>query len=236
MVDHKHTSKADMIAAFPEIVEMIQGEPTMRDFLRVLQHLMVCAESHDYSNSKLNFLHVCLDANLYGLHTTDPYPKTYIYPGDTCDYTGLTEGDTIGKVTRYAEWQCWMKWHLDGNTMSSSLIHRFLSLMQTQYKTAFLSIHIANPKMEFQACFKWFIDQYGACTEQDRINNKELMKREWNPIDGFESLITQILEGITYANFAGSPMSDRDIVDIATQVIMRCGLLAEPYIKWHERA
>jgi hypothetical protein len=83
MVDHKHTSKADMIAAFPEIVEMIQGEPTMRDFLRVLQHLMVCAESHDYSNSKLNFLHVCLDANLYGLYTTDPYPRTYVYPGDT---------------------------------------------------------------------------------------------------------------------------------------------------------
>ena len=30
-------------------------------------------------------------------------------------------------------------------------------------------------------------------------------------------------------------MSDQDIVDIAIQVIMRCGLLAEPYIKWHER-
>ena len=30
-------------------------------------------------------------------------------------------------------------------------------------------------------------------------------------------------------------MSDRDIVDIAIQVIMRCGLLAEPYIRWHER-
>ena len=30
MVDHKHTTKVDMIAAFPEIVEIIQGEPTMR--------------------------------------------------------------------------------------------------------------------------------------------------------------------------------------------------------------
>ena len=36
MVDHKLTTKSDMIAAFPEIVEIIQGEPTMRDFLRVL--------------------------------------------------------------------------------------------------------------------------------------------------------------------------------------------------------
>ena len=55
--------------------------------------------------------------------------------------------------------------------------------MQTQYKTVFLNIHIANLKVEFQECFKWFIDQYGACTEQDRINNKELMKREWDLID-----------------------------------------------------
>ena len=102
MVDHKHTSKAGMIAAFLEIVAMIQGEPTMREFLRVLQHFMLCAESHDYSNSNLNFLHVCLDANLYGLHTTDAYPERYIYPGDVCEFTGLTEGDTIGKATRYA--------------------------------------------------------------------------------------------------------------------------------------
>ena len=119
----------------------------MRDFLRILQHLKGYAESHDYSNSKLNFLHVCLDANLYGLHTTDPYPRTYIYPGDVCEFTGLAEGDTIGKATRYAEWQCWMKWHVDRNMMSSSLIHHFLSLMQTQFKTTFLNIHIANPKM-----------------------------------------------------------------------------------------
>ena len=106
--------------------------------------------------------------------------------------------------------------------------------MKTQYKTAFLNIHIGNPKMEFQDCFKWLIDQYGQCTKQDQINNKELMKREWNPIDGFEALITQIMEGITCANFSGSPMSDQDIMDISIQVIMRCNLLAEPYTKWHK--
>ena len=104
MVDHKHTTKADMIAAFPEIVDTIQGEPTVRNFLRVLQHLMVCVESHDYSNNKLNFLHlhVCLDKDLYVVHTTDPYPRIYIYPGDVCKFTGTAEGDMITKATRCA--------------------------------------------------------------------------------------------------------------------------------------
>ena len=106
MVDHKHTTEADIIAAFPEIVNIIQGEPTIHNFLRVLQHLMVCAESHDYSNIKFNFLHVCLDRELYAVHTTDAYPRIYIYPGDVCEFTGITEGDMIAKATRYAEWQC----------------------------------------------------------------------------------------------------------------------------------
>ena len=106
--------KADMTTTFPEIVEIIQGEPSMQDFLRILQHLMVCVESQDYSNSKLNFLRVCLDEDLYGVHTTHPYPRIYIYPGDVCEFAaGLVEGNPISKTTRYAEWQCWMKWHVD---------------------------------------------------------------------------------------------------------------------------
>ena len=122
-----------------------------------------------------------------------------------------------------------MKWHVDWNAMSSPLIHRLLSLMQRQYKTAFLNIHIANPEMEFQDCFQWFVDQYGHCSEQDQINNKELMKREWNPQDEFEALLIQIMEGITYATFTRAPISDRDIVDIMVGVIMIWNACRGPY-------
>ena len=62
------------------------------------------------------------------------------------------------------------------------------------------------------------------------------MKRERNLIDGFEVLLTQIMEGITYAQFAQVPISNRNIVHIVIGVIMRCGLIADPYIKLHERA
>jgi len=98
-----------------------------------------------------------------------------------------------------------------------------------------LNIHTANPKIEFQDCFQWFVDQYGHCSKQDQINNKELMKRVWNPRDGFEALVTQIMEAITYATFARAFMSDQDIVNIAIGVIMRGGMLAKAYMKWHEQ-
>ena len=61
------------------------------------------------------------------------------------------------------------------------------------------------------------------------------MKREWNPINGSETLVTQMLEGITYIQFTQAPISDTDIVAIAVGIIMECGLLAKAYIKWHER-
>ena len=93
-----------MIAEFPEIVEIIQGEPTVREFLRVLQHLMICEESHEYSKSKSNCLVVCLNAKLYAIHTIDAYPAIYIFLGDVCKFTGVQEGDKIAKATRYAEW------------------------------------------------------------------------------------------------------------------------------------
>ena len=92
MVDHNLTSKSDMFAAFSEVVEIIQGEPTMREFLRVLQHLMLCAELHKYSNSKLNFLPLFLNKELYVVHTTANYPGIYIYLGVVSEFTSITEG------------------------------------------------------------------------------------------------------------------------------------------------
>ena len=36
----RKTSKADMIAASPEALPTIQGEPELKDFLIILRHLM----------------------------------------------------------------------------------------------------------------------------------------------------------------------------------------------------
>ena len=43
------------------------------------------------------------------------------------------------------------------------------------------------------------------------------------------------MEGITHATFAKAPVLDADIVDIKIRIIMKCGLLADAYLKWYER-
>ena len=89
--------------------------------------------------------------------------------------------------------------------------------------------------MEFQDYFQWFLDKYGYLSEQDRINSKELSEREWNPTDAFEALVTQLMDGITHAQFMKSPISDIDIMDITIKVIMKCELISHVCLKWHER-
>ena len=102
-------------------------------------------------------------------HTQEPYPNNITFLGDVCDFSGIAENESTAKSRRYIEWQCTMKWHVNRNTMSSSLIHDFLSLMHGTgtFKNSFLSVHITYPKMEFQDCFQWSIDKYRHCPEQD---------------------------------------------------------------------
>ena len=53
MTDHKPTSEADIIVTFPDMPSIIQGEPTMRKFLRILQQLMICAQLHEYPMQRI---------------------------------------------------------------------------------------------------------------------------------------------------------------------------------------
>ena len=87
---------------------------------------------------------VCLPASVYSIYTQELYPDNVAFPGDVCDFSRLMQDNMTGKSTRYAEWQCTMKWHVDQSTKSSSLIHRFLSLIQRTFKTTFLNVHIAT--------------------------------------------------------------------------------------------
>ena len=47
-----------------------------------------------------------------------------------------------------------------------------------------------------------------------------MTRREWNPIAEFEALLTEMMKGVTYAQFPKAPIPDADIMDIAIGVIM----------------
>ena len=59
------------------------------------------------------------------------------------------------------------------------------------------------------------------------MTNKEATKSQCNSADGFETLIAQLTKGIIFAQYAGVPISDIDVTDMGTSIILITGLFAE---------
>ena len=85
------TSKADMIAAFPEAPPAIPGKPELKDFLIILCHLMHCSQTHKYSPSNCNMLFICIPKAQYVQHTNEAYPTQVVNPGGIPNYLGAQD-------------------------------------------------------------------------------------------------------------------------------------------------
>jgi len=80
MATIKPTDKAEMLEAFPAAPPAILGKPTIRELVRILQHLMACKQSHQSDISCLNLLSVCIPEQLYHHYneTNEPYPTNQV--------------------------------------------------------------------------------------------------------------------------------------------------------------
>ena len=78
---HKATSKADMAGAFPTTTTNINGTPSLREFIRVIYHLIQCSQTHASVLSNLGLLFVCIPDILWLNYSGDEYPPDTIDPG-----------------------------------------------------------------------------------------------------------------------------------------------------------
>jgi hypothetical protein len=78
MSTYKTLTGTEMLQAFPEIPASIVGEPTTKELIRVLHHLINSSQSHQSeANNGLNLIHICLPKDLYGAFITDPDAQDY---------------------------------------------------------------------------------------------------------------------------------------------------------------
>ena len=108
--------------------------------------------------------------------------------------------------------------------MNSSFIDQFLSLLQSVFTEEYKLIQTGNCKQSFQAAFQWFLDKYADLSKNNRSSNKEEMIQQWNPAEGFEKLVVQLTKGLIFAQYAGAPISDIDVVDMGITNILEKGL------------
>ena len=74
MSSHVITTKVEMLSSFPPPVAAMTSEPTLRELLRVLIHMMACAKAIKTEISPLNYLFLVLSQELYANQTQEQYP------------------------------------------------------------------------------------------------------------------------------------------------------------------
>ena len=119
--------KTDVLAGFPTPVEAISGEPTLRELLRILKHIMMCAILfRTESNNGLNMLHQSLPLLLYRNYVSDP--DTQDHPGDADDpgerpiFSPLVNPNPSVWKAELIKWERKKKKKEDKKTMDTALV------------------------------------------------------------------------------------------------------------------
>ena len=227
------TSKADMIAAFPDAVPKINDAPNLREIIRVMHHLMQCSQSHASDASTLGLLFACLPQIIWSAYSPDDYPQD---PQDPGAVLTINEAWTPNEVLNYkAQWEHAKKRYEDFKTMNSALTDRFCSLIKQEFTADFTHMRISQPDTQFRQCLMYFLGKYGKTNETERAENKQRMRQQWTLQDGWERLQKQLDEGSIFGLFADQPIPEAELVDIGITVIGQTGLFAAQYEQWHER-
>ena len=226
--------KATIIAGFPAPVTPMTGEPTLREIIRVLMHIIACAQSLFTDISPLNYLFLVVTQQQYARITQEQYPQLPTDPGIIPPYTNQMDANQRAHAKANFEYE--KARYTNCLEMSKALIERFLSLLSPKIRETYQkNVLLARPNATFLTVLLYFIDNYAFSTELDRTENRNRMLKDWHPADGFDALVAQIQEGVLFSTYADHHIPDHDVVDMATQVAMKSGLFNDAYKEWHRR-
>ena len=82
--------KAEILEGFPPAEPAMTGEPTLRELIRVLMHMMQCSLSLFTDLSPFNYPFLVLKPELYRNTTGQDPPAIPGNPGHRANYVGVT--------------------------------------------------------------------------------------------------------------------------------------------------
>ncbi len=129
MTTCKSLTKHEMLQVFTVSPESIVGEPTMKELIRVLRHLIDCSQSHKLeSKNDLNLLHMCCPEELYRAFSTNSAAQQYLQqvadPGKGPQYT--PKQDVLVWANKKLLWERLKQIFKEEKTIDAALYDRFL--------------------------------------------------------------------------------------------------------------
>ena len=83
MSTFKTISEAEILAAYPVAPSAIFGDMTLRDLIRLILHLMYCAQAVKNDNHALNYLCLACPDTFWANYSGDPYPAIRLHIQET---------------------------------------------------------------------------------------------------------------------------------------------------------
>merc|ERR1711966_614056 len=102
----------------------------------------------------------------------------------------------------------------EDQNMNKALTERFLELAPAAQRQGYKNILVGDPNRRFETTFAYFYDIYGKEDEIEFENNKDKMKADWHPRNGFEVLKQRIKDSMMYAAFANKSISPDDALNM----------------------
>ena len=229
---HQTISKEAMLTGFPAAVPAIESDISPMELLRVFRHLIECAQSTTTAYHYLNFLFLVVPPSVWPVYSNGPRPTNPVHPGTN---PGYIDGSVIENQMIKDQWAINKKYFEEDQNMNKALTERFLQLVPAAQRQGYKDILVGDPNRRFETTFAYFYDNYGQEDEIEIENNKDKMKADWHPRDGFEVLKQRIKDGMMYAAFANKSISPDDALNMMMVVITRTRLFATQYQEWHGR-
>ena len=156
-----------MAAAFPTTTTNINGTPSLREFIRVIYHLIQCSQTHVSVLSNLGLHFVYIPDILWGNYSGYAYPPDPIDPG-IIPLRQPGQDDFTWENYRI-QWHYMKMLCQDFKTMNAALVGRFLASMEETSTKDFTNMRITNPDMQFRECLTYLVDKYGETNKSESL-------------------------------------------------------------------
>ena len=158
-------TKEAMAAGFPARIPKIEGDITLKELLRVFQHLIACAQSTVTAYHALNFLYLVVPTKLWALYSNAAYPQAPGNPGTIPPYHQNNtpfQNEVIKQAFLSA-----IKHYEEFIHMNKVLTKRFLTLIPSEYVSGYNEVLVREPNRIFGDTLNYFYTEYGQEDEME---------------------------------------------------------------------
>ena len=120
--------------------------------------------------------------------------------------------------------------------LQNALKKQLIAAVEDIYLKAISAPYVGFGSLTILQMLDHLYDVYAKILPDDLVKNTENMSAPWDPNQPFEYLIRQIQNGIDFAAHGQTPLTNKQIVNMAYTVVASTGLFHEECKKWRKRA